>query len=383
MDFKYDKSVVEKVRAVSSKFDEKYWRDVYGKHEFPHEYWDAIADAGLFGLVISQEYGGWGKSLLDLAIGTAETAERFSGIGSYLFLSGCLVSTIFSKSSKDQKKEILPKLAKGEIKVSLALSEEKSGFDATSLETKAEKFSGGYRINGSKRFVNNVDNADYLVVFARTKPIEQSGKKSTGVSMFLVPPKGANIKSKKLDKLGMDFVNNFDLEIRDLYVKGDALVAELDNAWYNAVESFNMDRVVTAASLVGTGKLALNTASEYARDRVVFGKPIGSNQGIQFPLAEAAAQLITAEMMMLKAATMFGQGQNFIQAANLALYESINAASYATERALQTFGGHGYYKDYDVERYWRDVRVHKVHPISEELLLASIAERSLGLPKSY
>ncbi len=383
MDFTYDRSIVEKVRAVSSRFDEKYWREVYRKQEFPHEYWNGVAKAELFGLVISKQYGGMEKTLVDLAIGTAETAERYSGIASYLFLSGCLVSTIFSKSAEDQKKDILPMLSKGEIKVSLALTEEKSGFDATSLETRAEKTSNGYRISGSKRFVNNVDNVDYLIVFARTKSVVESGKKSSGVSMFLVPAQSIGVRSKKLDKLGMDFINNFDLEIRDLNVKNDALVGELDNAWYNAVESFNMDRVATSASLIGTGKLAVNTASEYAKKRVVFGKPIGSNQGIQFPLADAAAQLIAAETMMLKAATMIGQGQNFMQAANFALYESINAASYATERALQTFGGHGYYKDYDVERYWRDVRVHKIHPISEELLLSSIAERSLGLTKSY
>ena len=254
MDFSYDKSIVEKVRAVSSRFDEIYWREIYRKHEFPHEYWNSIAKENLFGLVIPQRYGGMEKTLVDLAIGTAETAERYSGIASYLFLSGCLVSTIFSKSSEDQKKEIFPRLSRGEIKISLALTEEKSGFDATSLESRAEKTSSGFRINGSKRFVNNVDNADYLVIFARTKSLQQSDKKSTGLSMFLAPAKDASIRSKKLDKLGMDFINNFDLEIRDLNVKSDALVGELDKGWYHAVESFNMDRVATAASLIGTGK---------------------------------------------------------------------------------------------------------------------------------
>jgi acyl-CoA dehydrogenase len=383
MDLTYDKSIIEKVRGVSSEFDEKYWRDIYRKNEFPNEYWNSLANADLFGLVIPPEFGGTGNSLLDLVLGTAETAERYSGIASYLFLSGCLVSTVFSKSSIKQKKEILPKLAKGELKISLALSEEKAGLEATSLETKAEKTSRGYRITGSKVFVNNVDNADYLIVFARTNNFEQSEKKSAGISMFLVETEGSNIVSKKLDKMGMDFIHSYDVEFHDLEVKDSALVGELHNGWYNAVESFNMDRLATAASLVGTGKLALNAASLYAKQRIVFGKYIGSNQGIQFPLAEAAAQIITAETIVLKAATMFGNGQNFLQETNLALYESLSAATYATDRALQTFGGHGYYKDYDVERYWRDVRVHKIHPISEELLLSSIAERSLGLPKSY
>lgn len=384
MDFAYDHVIVDRIRAISSKYNSTYWREICRRHEFPHEYWDSLARDGLFGLVVPQEYRGMGRSLLELVLATAETAERYAGIGSYLFLSGCLVSTIFSKSSSEQKKEILPKLAKGEIKISLALSEERSGFQATALETRAEKTLGGYLLSGSKRFVNNVDRSDFLVIFARTKKKEEAGgKRSAGVSMFLVSSSDEKIRKKKLDKLGLDFVNNFDIEFGDLKVSDQALVGELDNAWYNAVDSFNMDRVATAASLVGTGRLALNGAAEHAKNRVVFEKSIGSNQGIQFPLADAAAKLIAAENLTLKAATLIGKGGMFVEAANLALYHSIRAASSATEKALQTFGGHGYYIDYNVERYWRDVRVHKVHPISEELLLATIAERSLGLPRSY
>ena len=375
--------MVAKVEAVSSEFDKKYWREICRKTEFPNEYWDAISKAGLFGLVIEEKWGGMGRSLLDLALGTQETAERYSGLGSYLFLSGCLVSTLFAKSSEHQRRVILPRLAKGEIKISIALAEEKSGTDSTSLETKALKTSHGFELSGSKRFVNNVDRADYLIVFARTMPIEKSPKKSMGISMFLVPADNPSIKKKKLDKLGMDFINNFDIEFHGLDVGEEDLVGELDHGWYNAVESFNLDRVATAGSLIGTGRLAVSEAAEYAKKRVVFGKPIGSNQGIQFPLAEAVAQLITAEAIMLKACSLRGGGRNFWDTANLALLEAESAANYATDRALQTFGAHGYYKDYDVERYWRDVRVHKVHPISEELLLSVIGERLLGLPKSF
>lgn len=382
LDFNFDRSIVEKIRAVSSKLDPSYWRQIYREEKFPEEYWKSLADAGLFGLLIGTKYGGQGKSLLDLTLAVEETAERYAGIASYLYLSGCLVSQIFEKNSTDAQKDLLlPKLAKGQLKISIALGEEASGLDAASIETSASKVPGGYVINGAKRFVNNVDRADYLVVFARTK--QAAEKKSLGVSMFLVPANSPSIRAKKLEKLGMQFINNFDVEIRDLRVKDEDLVGELDRAWYNAVTSFNMDRVATAASLIGTGKLALSTAAEYAKKRVIFGKPIGSNQGIQFPLADAMAQLLTSEVMTLKAASMEGQGSSFVNAANYALYTAETAANYAAERSLQTFGGHGYYVDYDIERYWRDVRVHKVHPISEELLLASISERSLGLPKSY
>jgi acyl-CoA dehydrogenase len=382
LDFVYDRTVVERVRAISSKFDVLYWREICRKKEFPHEYWDYLARDDLLGLVTPEAYGGLERPLLDLVLGTAETAERFAGIASYLFLSGNLVSTIFSKSAAAQKAEILPKLAKGEIKISLALTEEQSGFEATAIETKAEKAGRDYVLNGSKRFVNNVDLADYLVIFARTRPVGDSGsKKAAGVTMFLVPTSDPNLHRRKLDKVGWDFINNFDIEFKDLRVPETGIVGELDNAWYNAVESFNLDRVATASSLVGTGKLALNLAADRAKKRVIFGKAVGSNQGIQFPLAEAAAQLLMAEAFILKATTSHGTGWTFVEAANLALSLALSAASLATDRAMQTFGGHGYYADYDVERYWRDVRAHKVHPISEELLLAAIAERSLGLSK--
>jgi acyl-CoA dehydrogenase len=384
LEFEINRPLIEKVRSASEKYDQKYWREICENKEFPVEYWDSLAKSSLFGLVIPKEFGGTAAELTDLAVAVEETAEKYSGIGSYLFLSGCLVSTIFAKSSQEQRQELLPKLARGELKISLALSEEVSGYDATAIETTALKTGEGYEINGSKRFVNNVDRADFLILFARTTPKEKATKKSFGLSMFLVPANSPAIKATKLGKVGMDFINNFDIKVTGLKVRESDLVGELDNAWYNVIDSFNYDRVVTSASLVGTGRLAINDACEHAKKRQVFGKVIGSNQGIQFPLADAMTQLIMAENIMLKAASLAKEGgQKFINSINCALYESVNAAVYATERAMQTLGGHGYYKDYDVERYWRDVRVHKVHPISEELLLAAIGERSLGLPKSY
>ncbi len=375
--------MVAKIEAVSSKFDKKYWREIYKNKDFPHEYWKAIAHSGLFGLLVDEEFGGSGKNILDVSLATEETAERYAGLGSYLFLSGCLLSTLFAKSSELQKQEILPKLAKGEIKISLALAEEKSGSDSTSLEATAVRTSQGFELSGSKRFVNNVDRADYLIIFARTTPVEKTGKKSMGLTMFLVPASSPEIKRRKLEKLGFNFINNFDLEFRHLIVPEENIVGELDKGWYNAVDSFNLDRVATAASLIGTGKLALTEAAEYSKKRLVFGQPVGANQGIQFPLAEAVAQLIAAETMMLKACSLEGKGRSFADFANLALLQAETAANYATDRALQTFGAHGYYDEYDVERYWRDVRLHRVHPISEELLLSQIADRSLGLPKSF
>jgi acyl-CoA dehydrogenase len=181
----------------------------------------------------------------------------------------------------------------------------------------------------------------------------------------------------------MNFVNSFAIDFQDLVVEDSMILGALGRAWYNIVDIFNLDRILTAASLVGTGRLALNQASDWARKRTVLGRVIGSNQGIQFPLADAFAQLIVAESMALKAASLADQEKNSANEASYSLLTASSAATAATDRAVQTLGGHGYYKDYHVERLWRDVRAHRLHPISEELLLASIAERSLGLPRSY
>jgi acyl-CoA dehydrogenase len=384
-DFEFDRSVAEEMKHVSSKFDLSYWRDISKQKRFPSEYWDALSISGLMGLLIDRRWGGKEMKLLDFCLAVEETAARFAGLGSYIYLSGTLVSKIISNCGTDiQKQRMLPELAKGNLKISIALSEEASGFDASAIETTAEKVSQDrFSINGSKAFVNNLDLADYVILFAKTSTSEK--KNSSGITMFLVSAKEnkKKIRASKLDKLGFDFVNNFDLEIRDLDANSSDILGKEGEAWRDVVQVFNMDRVGTSASLVGTGKLSLKCASDWAVNREVFGRKIATNQGIQFPLADAYAQLEAAENMTMKAASLFDQGKPFLNETNYALLSSSSAAFSATDRSLQTFGGHGYYSNYDVERFWRDVRVHRIHPISEELLLASIAERSLGLPKSY
>lgn len=385
LDFTVDHAIQDEIGKVSSKFDLDYWKKVDHENKFPSEYWDSLANNGLFGILIEQKWGGMEKGILDLTLAVEETSQHYAGLGSYLYLSGSLVSRIFSRNASEKlKAEILPELAKGKLKISIALSEEESGQDASSIQTKASrKDHSSYLLSGTKTFVNNVDLADYLIVFARTTDAASAQKKSLGVTMLLVDAKDSRIRKTRLERLGMNFVNSFSIEFQDLIVESSNVLGEIDKAWYNIVDIFNMDRILTAASLVGTGRLALEEASSWAKKRSVFGKLIGSNQGIQFPLADAAAQLEVSETMTLKAASLADQGKKFANEASFALLSSTNAASSATDRALQTFGGHGYYKEHNVERFWRDVRAHKVHPISEELLLASISERSLGLPKSY
>jgi acyl-CoA dehydrogenase len=376
-----------RMRSVSSKFDEAYWRAVCSSREFPEAYWQALARAGFFGALVEKEYGGWEQDFAEYIAAVEETAERYAGLGSYLYLSGSLVSQMIQRGgSEAQKREFLPPLAKGEIRISIALAERDSGYDASSIETTAREISrDSFELNGAKSIVANYDTADYLLVFARTAARTTSGRTMEGLSMFLVGiPETRGIQVKKLEKLGMDFVSNYAVDFQDVRVEADRRVGPEGGAWKIAAEIFAMDRVATAASLVGTGKLALRRACEHAKSRISFGRPIGSYQGIQFPLAEAYLELLGAEALVQRAAVSRAMGGGVSRPdANFALLQSVAAASAATDRALQTFGGQGYYAPNDVERYWRDVRAHKVHPISEELLLASIAEKSLGLPRSF
>ena len=243
-----DETMRKEMAAVSPRFQPSYWREVYREKKFPEEYWEALSSSGLFGMLIEKRWGGLEKTPLDLALAVEETAERFAGLGSYLFLSGALVSTIFSRNATEkQKSELLPKLAKGQIKISIALTEEASGFDSSSIQTVAKKSSSGkYEISGSKNFVNNVDRADYLLLFARTTPINSSMKKSMGVTMFLVDANSSGIRPRRLDKIGWNFINNFSIQINELVVPEESIEAVLakakemiaaDTWWFEQLEA--------------------------------------------------------------------------------------------------------------------------------------------------
>lgn len=370
---------MEKAKAVSSLFDEAYWRTVYRERRFPDEYWESISKSGLLGFLVGREYGGLGRGLVDLAEATLETARHFAGLGSYLFLSGCLMAKTFESVAEARIRErLLPKLLDGSSKVSVALSEEESGLDALAIKTTATRKASSYLINGSKNFVTNADRADSLLVFAKV-----GAETGAGLTIFLTEPRDPSVRLKRLEKIGLEFINLFRVEFDNTEVPADDLIGGEGEGWTKMRPLFMMDRILTAASLVGTGRLALDHASRYSSGREVFGKIVGSNQGVQFPLADAASRLIGAEAMTMKAAAMADKGLSLANEANIALLEAQSSSSLATDRAVQALGGHGYLLDNDVGRYWRDVRVHRVHPISEELLLASIATRALGLPRSY
>jgi len=361
-----------KVLDFSSSFSANYWREVYSNKKFPQEYWNSLAESNLIGLLVSEKNGGLGLTISDLCVAVETSARWYAGMASYLFLSSCLSAYIFEKLGKDWMKDtILHELISGKKKVCIALTEENSGIDASSIQTVAVKKGEKYVIEGSKIFVSNLDRCDYMILFAVS---------DEGSTIFLVDTKESKVEKNELDKVGLEFIRLFSVKIDSLELESKYVIGEPGSGFRQMKSIFMMDRLATAASLIGTGWLALDTASEYARRRVVFGKTIGSNQGIQFPLAEAACELVGSESIMRKACNEFSENSELV---NIALLSSQKAASLATDNAVQTLGGHGYLTAYNVSRYWKDVRAYRFHPVSEEILLASIALRSLDLPKTY
>lgn len=377
--------LVERVRAHIRNFDDTYWARAYSEERFPSEFWDTLSENGWLGFQIPGAYGGQGANTLDLVRVIETVANSAGGVGAaYPLVSHVNAShAITSLGTPNQKQSHLPKLARGETRIALALTEEQSGSDAVGISTSARRAGDQFVIDGTKFLINEADRVDLLLLMARTTSLENAAKRSHGLTLFLVNAKDPAISATRLPKLGLNHLTTCALTIDGLKVSGDAVVGEPDLGWRNLRGTLNYDRITNAAMCVGAGELAISRAVEYAKKRKVFGTPIGSNQGLQFPIAQAKSELEVARLLTYKAAWLVDRDEPADANANMAILRASDAAFHAADVALQVYGGHGYLKDYPVERYWRDLRLFKLGPLSHELTLASIAERVLGLPKSY
>lgn len=377
-------SIREELRLQLAPFNDEYWRVAYEDRRFPIDFWKTLSKNGWLRISIPTEYGGQGKSLLETVL-AIEIVSELGGIGAaYPYVSHLNAAHAISHlGTSSQKSEYLHKLSRGELRVALALTEEKSGSDALGIETSAEAQGNQLIVNGTKYLVNEADRVDLLILVARTTPLEKAPKRSQGLTIFIVNAKDPAIKTQKLEKLGLDHLTTCSLHITRLTVGREAVLGEVDEGWLELVDTLTVDRVTNAAMCVGAGRLSLSKAVEYAKNRVVFGNPIGSNQGIQFPLAETKSELDVSELMVAKAAWLIDQGKPADLEANAAILRASEANFRAADTCLQVHGGHGYLKNAHIERYWRDARLFKLGPLSHELTLAYIAQKSLGLPKSY
>ncbi len=388
MDFRFSDeqhALRENVEKLCHDFDDLYWREADQTGTFPEEFVAAIAKGGWLGIAMPEEFGGSNLGITEAAI-LAETVAR-SGAG----MSGCsaIHMNLFGPhpivvfGTHEQQSRMLPDLISGKDRTCFGVTEPDAGLDTTHITTRAERDGDVYVINGRKLWTSTAQSATKIMLLTRTTPIEECEKPTDGMSLFYTDLDRDRIEVREIKKMGRAAVDSNAIFIDDLRVPSDDLIGEEGKGFRCLLHSLNPERILIAVESVGLGHAALRKAAAYARDRVVFGRPIGQNQGIQHPLAKNWAELEAARLMAFNAATLYDQGAECGAEANAAKYLGSEAGFHACERAVMTHGGMGYAHEYDVERYFREIMINRIAPVSQELILSYIAERVLDLPKSY
>ncbi len=377
--------IKQEVRHLARKFGPEYWREKDRTGDYPAEFFREFAQQGWLGIALPAEYGGSGLGITEACILLEEITASGAGTtgAAPIHFSIFTPLPIVRHGSEEQKRKYLPLIAQGKIQLAFAITEPDAGTDTTRITTRAERKGGGFVINGKKVWCSNAQQADKFLILTRTTPYEEVSKKTKGMSLFFADVDRTAITIQEIEKLGRHAVDSNQLFIENLHVPAEDLIGEEGEGFYYLLDGLNPERIVVAAEAVGIGRAALEKAVTYAKERIVFGRPIGQNQGIQFPLAESYAKLEAAALLVYKAAWLYDRGEPCGREANMAKLLAAEAAFEAVDRALQTFGGFGYAKEFDVERLWREVRLYKIAPVSQQMALNYIGEHVLGLPKSY
>jgi len=378
-------AIRDSVLKLCARFDADYWRRTDETGEFPEAFVAAMAEAGWLGAAMPVELGGSGLGLTEAAIAmqaVAESGAGFSGASAlHLNIFGPMPLVRFGTEA--QKQRLISRLISGEDRMCFGVTEPDAGLDTTSLKTKAVRTNDGYVIQGRKLWTTMAQRATKMLIVARTTPREEVKKATDGISLFYVDFDRERIQATPIPKMGRKAVESNAVFIDDLHVPADALVGEEGRGFYYLLEGLNPERVLIGAEAVGLGRAALNRAAGYAKERVVFGRPIGQNQGVAHPLARAWAELEAANLMAFKAAALYDAGRECGAEANAAKYLGGEAGFRACEAAVMAHGGMGYAKEFDVERYFREAMIPRLAPVSREMIFNFIAEKVLGLPKSY
>jgi acyl-CoA dehydrogenase len=378
-------AIRDAVGRLCEGFDAGYWRRNDESGEFPEAFVAAMAEAGWLGVAMPSELGGAGLGLTEAAIvmqAVAESGAGFSGASAiHLNIFGLMPVVKFG--SEEQRRKAIPRIIAGQDRTCFAVTEPDAGLDTTSLTTRATRTSDGYVIRGRKMWTTNAQRATKMLIIARTTPKEEARRPTEGLSLFYTDFDRSRIQATPIPKMGRKAVESNAVFIDDLHVPASDLVGEEGRGFYYLLEGLNPERVLIAAEAVGLGRAALKRAAGYAKERIVFGRPIGQNQGVAHPLAKAWAELEAANLMAFKAAALFDAGRDCGAEANAAKYLGGEAGFNACEAAVLAHGGMGYAKEFDVERYFREAMIARIAPVSREMILNYIAERVLGLPKSY
>jgi acyl-CoA dehydrogenase len=373
------------VLQICADFDDEYWLEKDRDGSFPHDFHRALADAGWLGIAIPEEYGGAGLGITEAAVmmqAIAESGAAFSGASAvHMNIFGLNPVVVFGTS--EQKRRMLPPLVRGEEKACFAVTEPNAGLDTTKLTTRALRDGSRYIVHGQKIWISTAQVAERMLILARTTPVDQVTKNTDGLSLFYTRLDRAAVEVREIGKMGRKAVDSNTLFIDGLSVPVEDRIGEEGKGFQYILHGMNPERILIAAEAVGTGRAALARAARYAKERVVFNRPIGQNQAIQHPLARNWMNLEAANLMMLKAAQLYDSGEPCGLEANAAKYLAAEAGFEACETAVMTHGGMGYAQEFHVERLLREILIARIAPVSRELILCHVAEKALGLPKSY
>jgi len=369
------------VRVLCTKFDSSYWQEVDEKRGYPESFVEALTKAGWMSALIPEEYGGSGLSLTEATV-IMEEVTRSGGNAGCCHGQMYNMNTLLRHGSAAQKKQYLPKIASGELRLqAMGVTEPTAGTDTTKIKTFAVKKGDRYVINGQKVWTSRLQHSELMILLARTKPIHEVAKKSDGMSIFLVDTRSKGLDIRPIRNMVNHETNQ--VFIDNLEVPAENLIGEEGKGFRYILDGLNAERILIAAECIGDGYWFTEKATAYAKERVVFDRPIGQNQGIQFPIAEAFMEIEAANLMRYKAASLFDRKLNCGAEANMAKHLCAKASWEAANACLQTHGGFGFAAEYDIERKFRETRLYLVAPISTNLILSYLAEHVLGLPRSF
>ncbi|MDP9880866.1 acyl-CoA dehydrogenase [Variovorax boronicumulans] len=380
------RSLVAAIERLCEDFPIDYWRDHDDRAVFPHEFHRVVADSGWLGIAMPEAQGGAGLGITEAALmmrAISASGAGMSGASSvHMNIFGLNPVVVFGTEA--QRQRFLPPLIAGTEKACFAVTEPDAGLDTTSLKTQAVRQpNGSYLLHGRKIWISTAQVADRMLILTRTTPLDQVKKPTQGLTLFYTALDRNKVEVREIHKLGRAAVDSNMLFIDGLEVPEEDRIGEEGRGFEYILHGLNPERILIAAEAIGIGRAALRIASQYAQERVVFGRPIGQNQGVAHPLARAWANLEAADLMMLKAATLYDAGEPCGIEANAAKYLAAEAAHDACQNAVLTLGGMGYAKEYHVERLLRESYIPRIAPVSPQMILNFIAEKALGLPKSY
>jgi acyl-CoA dehydrogenase len=383
-------SIRHAIREICAQFPVEYWRERDTRHEFPWDYYNALAKGGWVGIAIPEEYGGGGGGITEASVVLEEVAASGAAMNgaSAIHLSIFGLNPVVKYGSPEQRAKYLPEVAAGRLHVAFGVTEPDAGTDTTSITTRAVRDGDHYVVTGQKVWTSKAEQSDRVLLLVRTTPLEECKRRTDGLTLLFADigapaERQPGVTVSPIDKIARNAVSSCEVRYDGLRVPVTDRVGEEGEGFKYLLDGLNPERILIAAEALGIGKVALRTAVKYANERTVFGRPIGKNQGIAFPLAEAHMKLHAAELIIREASWRYDQGLTCGEQANAAKFLASEAAFFAADRAMQTHGGFAYAREYQVGRYFLESRLMQIAPVPQEMVLNYVAEHVLGLPRSY